>query len=538
MKKTLLLLTLISTSIFSQTITYGFSEEFETVKGYNFIGTIKCNSNELIKVSYKIRKPMRPYIQSMALQSFDNNVKSLLKQEYILFPDNEKKQYHAGLFSSKNNTYWLLCDINNNIPSLFALPFNKKVMKFDTSKIKLLDADSYDLFFNLSGYIIKHSNDSSKMLVVYGINPKNKKNNLYKKKVIIGFNSKKMINNSINQIIAINLFDTNLKKIYSAEITIPILKDNLQALNYLTDSKGNIYIIVGYLDSNKEYQSELFKVNQKDNTLQSVKINLEDKYINSFYLKEDSNNNLIITGLYSNKKNKSSAAGAYIIKPEFDENNILKKTKNTFSEYPAEVLKSYKSARMQRKMDKKNEEGDLEAENLQFKKIIFNSDGSTVIIAEEYSMQISTLGVGKDAFNVVYYTYGDILVLKLDKLGKTIWCNKIPKYQSSSNTDSDLSFHHHQHNGDNYFFYLDNEENLNLSLSETPHPYANGFGIYLTCVKIGADGKMVKNSIFNIKNEAKNLSPASFESISENLIINYIKDDKKKTSKIFRIEIK
>lgn len=536
--KKILLIALLSNSLFAQTINYSFSEEFETVRKHDFKCNIKCQNNQLISVFYQRSKKLN----SIVFQSFDNNFKSLIKQDSILLPDKQKRHYSVATCGLKNNTYWLYTD-KNSMLGLFALPFNDKIMKFDTTKIKLLDADSYDLFFNdliyKNGSIfdLKYSNDSSKMLVVYGINPKNKKNNLNNKKVIImGVNSKKIMNNSKNEIIAFNLFDSNLKKIYSCEVTLPILKSDLRALNYSTDSYGNIYIIVGYIDSNKEYQNELFKVNQKDNTLQSFKINLENKYIKTFYLKEDLNKNFIITGLYSNKKSISSAAGVYIIEPLFDEGGSIKKTKNTFSEYPAEVLKAYESARTKRKMDKKNQEGNLEAENLSFKKIVFNSDSTTVIIAEEYSMQISTMNDGKSSSSVIDYTYGDILVLKLDKYGKTIWCSKIPKYQSRQNAKSDLSFFHHQYNGDSYFFYLDNKKNMNLSLDETPYPYANGSGIYLTCVKIDINGVANKKSIFDIEDEAINLSPMNFQSVSDNLIIDYLKVDKNK-SKIFKLEI-
>lgn len=168
--------------------------------------------------------------------------------------------------------------------------------------------------------------------------------------------------------------------------------------------------------------------------------------------------------------------------------------------------------------------------------MIFYPDGSVLIIGEEYYVVTHTHYNGKTTYTTYTYYYNDILALKADKDGKTVWCNKIPKQQSGSGT-ADLSFHHHAYAGEDYFFYLDNIKNIDLALTETPAPHSSGRGGYLTCVKIGKDGKMTKKSIFDIKEEEVHIYPRSFESISDNLIVDRLKADRKE-SKVFKIEIK
>ena len=71
-------------------------------------------------------------------------------------------------------------------------------------------------------------------------------------------------------------------------------------------------------------------------------------------------------------------------------------------------------------MGNKNKDGDLEASNLTFDKLVFYADGSVMIIGEEYYVVTHTYYNGKTTTTTYTYYYNDILVLKADKNGKTI----------------------------------------------------------------------------------------------------------------------
>ena len=337
-----------------------------------------------------------------------------------------------------------------------------------------------------------------------------------------------------------------MKKLYAAEIEMPYSEADMDNLDYEIDSRGNIYMLTqvkldNSLDGEKSketkntYRYELIRVNQKDNTLQSIKISLDNKFTNSVVLTEDLNHNLIISGYYSNKKNGGSSDGAYIIKLELDEKNSVKKLNTTYCEFPADVLTAYENKRQKKKMDKKDKDNDLEAANLDFERVVFNPDGSMLIIGQEYYVVTHVHSNGKTTTYSYTYYYNDIYVLKADKNGKTQWCSKIPKSQVGSST-ADLSYHFHKYKGEYYFFYLDNIKNIDLPLTEKPVAHSSGRGGYLTCVKIDDNGKMTKKSIFDIKDEKVKIYPRSFESINENLIVDRLKEDRKH-SKVFKLEI-
>ena len=523
MKKTLLILSTLSSSLFAQTLSYSFGNEFETVKKHEDMGFYKFNENEYAEVYFRRG-------DDMIFQIFDKDFKNVKKQAIVPLPEDSKKFTNEGFFSVKNDYFWFYStwERKTETERLFALPFNKEKLNFEPKEIKLVETGRLDPYMK---YRFNYSTDSTKMLVTYRVKPKERRDKLNKD--IIGF----------------NLFDNKMNKLYAGEIEMPYSEFDMNNLDYEIDSRGNIYMLTevrinnsldGEVSRDKEsknaYRYELIRVNQKNNTLQAIKINLENKYTNSVILSEDLNHDIVIAGYYSDKKNSSGSDGAYIIRLEYDSNNAVKNIKTTYCEFPAETLKAYESARVKKRMEKKDKEGDLEASNLTFRKMIFYPDGSVLIIGEEYYVVTHTHYNGKTTYTTYTYYYNDILALKADKDGKTVWCNKIPKQQSGSGT-ADLSFHHHAYGGEDFFFYLDNIKNIDLALTESPAPHSSGRGGYLTCVKIGKDGKMTKKSIFDIKEEEVRIYPSNFESITDNLIVDRLKADRKE-SKVFKIEIK
>jgi hypothetical protein len=524
MTKVLLILVLISSSLFAQTLSYSFSEEFETVKKHRDKGFYKFSNDEYVEV----------YLQKdekdMVFQLFDKDFKKVKKVETAAFPEFEKHPTDEGFFSIKNDFFWFFStwERKTETERLFALPFDKDFLKFDSKEVKLIETGRLDPNFK---YRYNYSTDSSKMLITYRVKPKERRDKLNKD--IIGF----------------NLFDNKMRKLYAAEIEMPYSEFDMNNLDYEVDSRGNIYMLTevkinnsldGEVNKDKDSRNamryELIRVNQKNNTLQAIKINLDNKYTNSVVLSEDLNHDIVIAGYYSDKKNSSGSAGAYIIRLEFDATNAVKDLKTTYCPFPAETLKAYENERVKKKMDKKNKDGDLEAANLDFDKIVFYPDGSVMVVGEEYYVVTHTHYNGKTTTTTYTYYYNDILVLKADKNGKTIWCNKIPKQQSGSGT-MDLSYHHHSYKGEDFFLYLDNAKNIDLPLTEAPAAHRSGAGGYLTCVKIARDGKMTKRSVFNIRDEKVRIFPRYFDSINESLIVDRLKADRDE-SKVFKIEIK
>jgi hypothetical protein len=520
MKKLTLLSILLVSLLHSQNnIKYSFGQEFETVRKHADMGFYQIEKNVFAEVYYRTQ-------EDMIFQIYDEKFNNIKKQETTSIKMEEGYETE-GLFCVKNDFYFLYSTWHRKEEQeqLWALPLDKKTFKLGSKPIKL--AESGRLALNTGKYHFDYSADSTMMLMTDRLKPTERRDRFNKD--IIGF----------------YLFDSQMKSLYSHQIEMPYTEADMDILDKEIDSKGNIYLLAqvklnnsvdGETKENRGlYRYELMRVNQKDNVMQAIKIGLDGKFTNDVVLSEDLKHDIIITGYYSSRKGGGSD-GAYIIRMEYDDKNSVKKLNTTYCEFPKQVLQAYESERTKRKMEEKEKDDKLEASNLNLRKVVFGIDGSVTIIGEEYYVVQHTYYNGRTTTTTYTYYYNDILVLKADKDGKTVWCCKIPKYQKGAGT-ADLGFHHHTYKGDNYFFYLDNAKNANLSLNETPAQHMAGRGGFLTAVKIDAEGKMSKQSIFDIKEEDIKLQPRGFESVSETLIVDRLKEDRK-TSKVFRLEIK
>ncbi len=520
-KLTLLPILLVNLLCAQNNVKYSFGQEFETVRKHADQGFYQLDKNVYAEVYYRHEEE---FIFQIYNEKFDN----IKKQETVPIKMDEGYS-NEGLFCIKNDFFFLYSTWHRSEEKeeLWALPLDKKTFKLGTKAIKLSESSKLVSYMGYGKYSFYYSNDSTMMLMTCRLKPKERRDRLNKD--VIGF----------------NLYDSQMKTLYSHQIEMPYTEADMDILDKEIDSKGNIYLLAkvklnnsidGETKENKGlYRYELMRVNQKEHTMQALKIGLEGKFVNDVILSEDLKHDIIITGYYSNRKG-GGADGAYVIRMEYDANNAVKKLNTTYHEFPKEVLQAYESARTKRKMEEKEKDDNLEASNLELRRVVFGVDGSLTIIGEEHYVVEHTHYNGKTTTTTYTYYYNDILALKVNKEGKTEWCHKIPKYQKGGST-RDLGFHYHNYKGDSYFFFLDNAKNANISLSETPAMHAAGRGGYLIAVKIDAAGKISKQPIFDIKEEDVRLAPTSFESVGENLIVDRLKEDRK-TSKVFKLEIK
>ncbi|WP_317898786.1 hypothetical protein [Aurantibacillus circumpalustris] len=505
---------------YSQIVKYSFSQEFPTIKKHVDMGFYQFDKNIFAQTYYR-------HEEGMVFQIFDEKFNKIKKQEIVRIKQDGYS--NEGLFCVKNDFFWLYSTWKRSEEKeqLWALPLDKQAFKLGEKPIKLSESGKLASQMGYDKYRFYYSNDSAMMMMTCRLKPKERRDKINKD--VIGF----------------NLYDSQMKTLYSHEIEMPYTEADMDILGNEIDSKGNIYLLANValnnsIDGEKKenkglYRYDLMRVNQKTNTMESIKFSLDNKFVNTSILSEDLLGNIIITGYYSNGSG-GGIDGAYITRIELDEKSAFKKLNTTYCEFPKEVLQAYESERTKRKMDRRDKKDDLEASNLRFRKVIFDSEGGITIIGEEYYVVVhtSTSSNGSTTTSYTYY-YDNILVLKANKNGKTEWCQKIPKYQKGKK-DDDLGFFSHSAKGNTYFFYLDNAKNAKLGLNEMPALHAAGKGGFLTCVKIDGSGQMTKQSVFDTKKEKVKLRPRSFETVDRNLVVDRLKEDRK-TSKVFRLEV-
>jgi hypothetical protein len=333
-----------------------------------------------------------------------------------------------------------------------------------------------------------------------------------KKSVLVQYRKKPEVKRDTKSfdIIGLYTFDSSLTKLSGNEVTMPYTERRMNNLDYQLDNKGNLYMLtkVFHDDSNDDkkkrkdteanYHVELFVIKSGSDKIDISKFENKDKFINRLWLFDTDKDYLVCAGFYSNGKgdfDDCDGIMGFKVKPDG-------KMYDTFyHEIPTEVLNQYETDRTKRKNEKKERKGEgAQFSDLQLKDLIFNADGSFVLVGEQDYIVAHTTYSQSGSRTYYTYHYCDLLVSKINADGKLGWMKKIAKNQKGMKGKGGMSYKYFGANDSHYFVFLDNVKNIDLPLNEEPKQHSDRQGGYLTSVKISdADGTLKKGSIFNAR---------------------------------------
>lgn len=523
MKKTLLLCILlapffsISQKTLSEDYDYTVSEPY---KVYDASKKFYFSDGESILTV----KPWKGYL---VIQKFGvANLNLISVKEYEDLPDNYMME---GMVEAQDKYYffyssWTGRDTEHE--QLFYREIDFKTGEFVGEPIKLIDIDG-----RLAGTFASTAGVSAPMMFGFGVTDKfDFKVSKDESKVLVQYRRKPEVKNDKESydIIGVEVYDASLNKLWEKEYTMPYTERRMDVEDFAVDSDGNGYMLakVFHDDSNKDkkrrkdeeanYHMEMFRLTQGNAEISTTKIDLGDKFINGISLFESFDNYMICAGFYTNGLNNElkNADGLFTFKITREGNLIDEKT----YEIPLEVLNQYVKNRTKKRNERKDEDGKAEFENMRLRDLIFDKDGSLVLIGEQ------TFIIAHHTKNGVYYTYhyNDILISKIAPSGELAWMKKVPKrqkgkpkmgevYDTSKTYQGGMSYSYFHTNGNHYLVFLDNVKNMELELDEIPARHDDGHGGYLTSYKISDfDGNLSKGSILDTREVAEDLEVYQF----------------------------
>jgi len=263
------------------------------------------------------------------------------------------------------------------------------------------------------------------------------------------------------------ILNEDLSPFWKKDFELPYKDKQFHIAKYCLDSAGNLFILVN-IDKDKEnqarnkpaYRYSIFAYFCKRDQLREYTIDLGDKYISEITCDLNAAGDLICAGFYS-KNSESSQAGTFFLKidktsTEVAERNIHEFDKDFLMEFMTE-----------RKVDKGKE-----LYNFDIHYLLLRDDGSAVMIAEQYFMDIvSYYNPASRSYSYAYhYYYNDIIVVGFDPKGQTTLLKKISKYQHTVNDGGPYSSFVLVDGKDMlHFIYNDNPDNSHRSESEIAH---------------------------------------------------------------------
>jgi hypothetical protein len=188
-------------------------------------------------------------------------------------------------------------------------------------------------------------------------------------------------------------------------------------------------------------------------------------------------------------------------------------------------MKAYEKSRNAKKVNDKEAKDANELSSLKIKDIMVNEDGSFDVFGEEFTHTWYMRIYNKRVEYVHRLIYGDIYVMRIGADGEMKQVNKIPKYQFKSLTTSSpvlanevfaMSFYLDKKDGNYFIYYVDNLKNLNIKATDAPEKHVDGAGGVLMSTKLGPDGSLTKNKLFDFREKKYYINVTEMDRIGPN----------------------
>lgn len=445
--------------------------------------------NELLSV--KIRGNL------VNIQKFNHKSMSFIKETIVTDLPKNSRFEKVIQFKDRLLFFYSLWDPGANKEQLLYREIDFKTGSF-LGKSKLVVAAEGEVSGTISlGFIgygasekfnIQTSADSSKMLIMYVKKPL------------------RIVDEWNYDILGIHVFDKSMTPIWNKELEMPYTEKKMDQLDFIIDNLGDVFILSRVFKDNTidlkkskmgsaNYHLELFRIAASTNNITKTELDVGDKHIISVRLIE-SESKVICVGFYGKGKQVTEAEGVFLYRLHKD--GAIEDIK--YLNFPLELVNMYVSKRKQERNEKEdfyNEGAGIS--NLRLRDILLKTDGSIIIVGEQYY----TVAVGSPggSSTTAIGHYNDILISKINANGTSAWMNKLPKRQIGKDSIEGLSFFYDYNATSNshYFFIMDNLRNKELDVNSVPENIKSGNEGYLTaCAVHDETGKVSKHYLFDL----------------------------------------
>jgi len=275
------------------------------------------------------------------------------------------------------------------------------------------------------------------------------------------------VDKSSNEKFTYTVIDEKLQVLWSKKMELPYSGKQFHISKYRVDNQGNVFMLAN-IDKNKEnverrkpaYSYSILAYFHETDQLKEYVVDLGDKFISDITFNINPAGDIICAGFYS-KNSETSQAGTFFLKID---KNTKEVSERNLKEFEKDFLLEFMS---ERKIEKGKE-----LYNFDIGHFLLRPDGSALLVAEQYYMDVvSYYNPATHSYNYTYnYYYNDILVVGFDPRGQTTLLKKIGKYQHSVNDGGPYASFVLVDGGSMlHFLFNDSPDNVHRSESELAH---------------------------------------------------------------------
>ena len=398
-------------------------------------------------------------------------------------PIEEKNTVFKGFEKYGNNIFLLYTayDKESKTTSFYALKIDEKLNLVSKSTLGKFESDNRG---DQAKPNYRLSSDSSKVLLLVEGPERRKESEQY----------------------YIGVFDTNLKTLWSRQVSLPIEQRYIDIYDMDVTNDGKVFVAL------KHYEKEIKRESVREDGTKvpsyvykmlvyadatskekELKFNLNNQFIHGTKIINAPDGSITVAGLYKKKAN-GNITGAFYAKVEKNSDEV----KNPkMVELPIDLIKlvdkdNYASA--------KDKDPGLYP-NFLIRNILVRSNGSVDLISEYYKLVIRTYTDSRGHTTTTYnYYYGDIVNTNIDKDGKAVF-TRVPKNQKMTNADLFMGIYSFVMNDKLVILFDDDEDNIDRDLAKKPDDVMNFKKSVFAAATIDAKGNLSRQAIYSHRDE-------------------------------------
>lgn len=447
-----------------------------------------------------------------------DDMKELSRKEYDDFPKYNKVQkilqlgdrlvYISEAYNKKEKTFSLYTrEINiedgtfSRIKKLFTTSRVVAAVRADFGQ----DGGLFSMGMHGAKFDVSTSSDESKILIQYRLKPAKKRDKINKDE--IGF----------------LVYTADLEEVWATEVTMPYTEKEMDNIAYTVTSDGKARMLAL---KREEKKYELITIDEGGLTTAPLAIPGEVTF-QKLKLKEKEDGMIVCAGFYANGiVVRVTMRGPAIADYSTDGYAVFNISPDgevldyRFGEFPVEFIKLNRSARDQKKTDKKEAKDKAGITSLALTDFHIEDDGSMLMVGERQFVTTEVKFYGGKPKTILVANFGNVVLVKLDAEGDLLWMKKIAKSQKANSrftTNSKLSkggmgIKYIRNVDSHYVLYLDNIKNNDIPLGKAPYRHEDGLGGFLVAVKIDdKTGEMERHPILNLREEVAGIKVHQFK---------------------------
>lgn len=263
---------------------------------------------------------------------------------------------------------------------------------------------------------------------------------------------------------------------------------------------GNMFTLIG---NTLEFDYYIQKFDAEGETEERVKIKIGDKEIRNLDLSFNFNGELLALGFYTEREYSTRTAGGTVYY-RYDTRDMSTKA-SKLHPFEMDFITFGENDGKANRMENRAKRGGISELNIQFRDVIYRSDGGAILIGEQHYVHRNT---NEDGVTTSYtHYYNDIILINIDAKGRVVWGEKVLKRQSINSVRPNLnlasgqcqfaSFSYSVNRDKINLFFNDNVKNTTLKekrreVRQTPSNLRSNFCM----VSVDQRGDMEKEVLF------------------------------------------